>query len=494
MSEGAPLRILAYKPRPARQTIAMERVVCCEPLELEYLAAYLAEHELTLLDGMTDRRDVVEVAVRVQAQLVLFSSFITNIEDVLAWAGRLKRLPDPPQVFVGGVHAEVVPEPFCSPDVDGVFFANQLEGIAAVARRIQRGEPFDDVAGAVFRVIESDGGAPTWKKNPGPPLDPAALRRPRRLLFEKNPDRYFYLHHQRCASIKTAFGCNEKCNFCFCTEMHGGRLGLRPIDDVVDEIAAIQARNILVVDDNFLFSAARLRDFCQLVRARRLEKSLIVYGTASFVAQNPDLMAELRDAGLRGLIVGLETIDDTELAGMNKRARVADNEATIDICNKLDLELFALFMVNPDWTPGQFRALARYLRQRRLAFATFSTWTTFPGTALSSNRASPVGDFQGSSGAPAAVGPGGPDGIHPASRAREPQWWRYDLLRLHQRPRHLSPLRYYLWLLYLYLLPSLLPSTGAELRRRMGFFRMLRFAGHAVAIGVGFLYKLLRWR
>ena len=94
MSEqhARPLRILAYKPRPARQTIAMESVVCCEPLELEYLAAYLAEHELTLLDGMIDRRDVVAVAAQVQAQVVLFSAFITNVEDVLAWAARLKKL------------------------------------------------------------------------------------------------------------------------------------------------------------------------------------------------------------------------------------------------------------------------------------------------------------------------------------------------------------------------------------------------------------------
>lgn len=468
----APLRILAYKPRPARQTIAMESVVCCEPLELEYLAAYLDGHTLTLLDGMTDRRDVVAVAAQVQAQLVLFSAFITNVEDVLAWAHRLKQLPQPPQVFVGGVHAEVVPEPFCSDDVDGVFFANQLEGIALVAQRIQRNEPFDDVPGALFRASGGNNAAqgsaaPTgWRKNPGPPLDPAQLRRPQRTLFEKNPDRYFYLHHPRCASVKTAFGCHDKCNFCFCTEMHGGRFGPRPISDVVDEIASLSADNVLLLDDNFLFSASRLREFCQQLRERGVRKNFLAYGTSAFVAQNPDVMAELRAAGLCGLIVGLETVDDAELAEMNKRARKADNDATIATCKQLDIELFALFMVNPDWRPDQFRKLARYLREQQIAFATFSTYTTFPGTALAGAR-----DFAG-----------------------DTQWWRYDLLRLHQQPRHMSALRFYLWLFYLYLLPSLLPSTSAELRRRMGFFRMLGFAGRAVAIGLEFFYKLLRWR
>jgi len=480
-----PLRILAYKPRPARQTIAMESVVCCEPLELEYLAAYLDGHQLTLLDGMTDRRDVVAVAKQTQAQLVLFSAFITNVEDVLEWSRRLKQLPAPPLVFVGGVHAEVVPEPFCSPDVDGVFFANQLEGIAAVAQRIQRSEPFDDVAGALFRVAGAGNGASTWKKNPGPPLDPALLKRPRRTLFEKNPDRYFYLHHVRCASVKTAFGCHDKCTFCFCTEMHGGRFGPRPISDVVDELASLPVKNVLLLDDNFLFSASRLREFCQQLRERKVDKHLVAYGTSVFVAQNPDVMAELRDAGLRGLIVGLETVDDDELAGMNKRARVADNDATIATCKQLDIELFALFMVNPEWRPDQFRALARYVRERQIAFATFSTYTTFPGTALF---------FKGSSGDPSVVGPGRPDAIHPASAKPSAQWWRYDLLRLHQQPRHMSALRFYLWLFYLYLLPSLLPSTSAELRRRMGLFRMLGFAGRAVAIGLEFFYKLLRWR
>ena len=73
---------------------------------------------------------------KLKSQIVLFTSLITTVSDVLDTASRLKKLPDPPKIFVGGPHAEVIPGDFFNQSIDGVFFANQLEGILQVLDRI----------------------------------------------------------------------------------------------------------------------------------------------------------------------------------------------------------------------------------------------------------------------------------------------------------------------------------------------------------------------
>ncbi len=463
-----PLRILAYKPRPEVQTIRMERLMTCEPLELEYLYTVLDGHQVTLLDGMTDHRNPVRVARKTNAQVVLVTSFITNIHSVLRLAKELKALPQPPLVFVGGPHAEVVPEHFFGEGVDGVFFANQLAAIVAVVGRVARGEPFSDVGGAAFRANGS------FVRNVAQPLAPSQLPLPKRVLFEQDPDRYYYLYYRQCASIKTAFGCNEHCNFCFCTKMHGGHYGPRPLESVMDEIESIQARNIFVLDDNFLSSRNRVLKFSEMIRQRGLHerKEFVVYGVAHFIARHRDVMAELRRSGVTGVIVGFEAIQDGDLQSMNKSASQADNDATVEICQELDIELFALFIVFPHWTDDDFRRLAEYVRSRGITFATFATHTILPGTDLAAGTALTVRRSE------------------PAER----KWWRYDLLRLHERPTRMSPLRFYLWLLYLYMVPSLGAASRKKLLRRFGFFGFVKAAVASWLVGLEYLVKLFLWK
>jgi radical SAM superfamily enzyme YgiQ (UPF0313 family) len=464
-SRPAPLRVLACKPRPERQMIRLERFITSEPLELEYLATVLEEEQLTLLDGMVDRRDPCRLARRLQAEVVLISAFVTNVHGVLALAERLARLPVPPLVFVGGPHAEVVPEHFFSPGIAGVFFADQLAALRTVVSRLHAGQPFTDVPGVAFP--RPDG---AFVRNPGPALDPATLPVPRRTFLQAHPGRYRYMYLDRCASVKTAFGCPERCVFCFCTEQQQGRYNARPLDAVVEEIAGLPTDHVFLLDDNFLISPTRVTEFCDRIAGAGLRKRFIAYGGADFVSHHPDLVARLRAVGLDMLVVGFEFLSDMELAAVHKRARLADNDRTVEVCRALGVELFALFIVNPAWRSEDFRRLASYVRRREIAFATFSTYTVFPGTALSRQL------------------------IAAGSPPPGPPWWRYDLLRLHARPAHLSPLRYYLWLFYLYLAPGFSPATARRLRQLYGTWGLLRLLWLLMWTGIEFLIKLAIWR
>jgi radical SAM superfamily enzyme YgiQ (UPF0313 family) len=250
--------------------------------------------------------------------------------------------------------------------------------------------------------------------------------------------------------------------------MNGGAYTAREIGAVVDEIEGIPVKNVLIVDDNFLVGKSRLLRFCDEIRDRGITKEYIAYGTAHFVAHNADVMAELRAAGLTGLIVGFEFVTDRELEAYDKRSTVLDNDRTREVCRELDIELFALFMVDPDWRHDDFRRLARYLVKNDMSFATFATITVLPGTELARQQGRIV--------------------------AAPSRWWRYDLLRLHARPRHMSPVAYYVWLFYLYMLPGLRLSGLRRLALRYGFGGMLKLLLSSSLTGLVSLVKLLIWR
>lgn len=456
------LRILICKPRLAIQTIRLNRFIRCEPLELEYLYTVLQPHDPYLLDGIVDRRDPVRLASKLRSEVVLFTSLITTVSDVLANAARLKKLPDPPKIFIGGPHAEVVPEDFFSKDIDGVFFANQLEGIVAVLERILDEKPYDDIPGGAFPV-NCD-----FIRNPSPSFDPAKVPRVRHYLLEQFPNRYQIIHYKPCAAIKTSFGCTGQCTFCFCSVMHGGIYSARPIMDVVDEIEEITTRHIFILDDNFLHNKQRLLDFCELIRLRGLDKEFIAIGNAEFVVRNPDVISKLRDAGVRALMVGFEFVTDAELRSVRKNASLQDNERTIEICRKLDIDLFALFIIDPQWQHSDFKRLAKYLRTHFIPFALFSTLTAFPGTELAR--------------------------LHPELINKKSEGWRYDLLRLHQKPRHMSRFMFYLWLFYLYMIPGKRFATLKKYKQEYGVIGIINHALKSLYTGLEFTIKLIVWK
>lgn len=250
--------------------------------------------------------------------------------------------------------------------------------------------------------------------------------------------------------------------------MNGGTYGARPIKDVVDEIEEISVRHIFILDDNFLHNRQRLLDFCELIKQRGLDKEFIAIGNAEFVVRNPDVMSSLRDAGVKALMVGFEFVTNAELRAVQKNASLQDNDRTIEICRELDIDLFALFIIDPEWQHADFRRLAKYLRDHYIPFALFSTLTVFPGTELAK--------------------------LHPDPQMEKTNGWRYDLLRLHQKPRHMSRFLFYLWLFYLYMIPGKKFATLQKYKQRYGVFGIINHSLKSFYTGLEYLVKLIIWK
>lgn len=453
------MNILLFTPHIPRQSVRMNHLISCEPLELEYLYTVLKDkHAVSfLVDGK--EKDLIKVLSGKRYDLICMSCYITQIPDVHKISITVKAKFPGIYLVAGGVHAEVAPEHFFIPSIDAVVFGNHMQAIQQISDAVSRGIHPDQTEGVAF-LKSGFRLSPLQKLMPEVPVTD-------RILLKKHPEKYYYFYYDQCASVKTAFGCPNTCNFCFCRQMNGGVYYARPIPEVVDEIKQIESDNIFLLDDNFLTRVKRLEEFCDSLEKENIQKKFIAYGTADFISKHPDTIKRLNKNGLSALIVGFEYITDAALHQINKKATVTDNLKTVSICRELNIDLFALFICNPDWKHRDFLHLAKYLFKNNIQFATFSTPTILPNTG---------------------------EAIQQHVKFDTQNLWRYDLLRLHAKPAHISPFSYYLWLYILYLIPAFNFSTMQKLMKNYGFVRGMSVTLKSAISGAEYFIKILIYK
>jgi hopanoid C-3 methylase len=443
------VRILLVRPRPDPETIGLQHVMVCEPLELEYLAAAVADlgHDVKIVDMILERAGIEDVLRAEQPDVLGVTAYISHVDIAIACCRAARRLLPRCRTVVGGVQAEVVPEDFLDPAVDDIVWADPCDTFRDIVRTLAAGGDPSGVAGR-WRP----GAAQTRTHH-------ARLRQPwpDRVRVARYRSRYYYLFHRPCALIKTALGCPHACTFCFCRVVTDGAYLPRDLDDVVGELAAISERDVYIVDDDFLVSAGRVREFCRRVRAAGLRKRFLVYGRADFIAAHEEVVAEFRAAGLRAVIVGLESHRAADLQAFRKGSDVAAAEQAVRVLARHGVDCYATLILGPDWETRDFADLGRWLRGLGLLFVNLQPFTPLPGTAL----------FEAHRGALAVP------------QAAHAQW---DLAHLVLAPTRMTPAAYYAEILKLYRQVAFRPAALARLLLRHGPAANLRLLAGALRV------------
>jgi len=358
------MKILLLRPKPDPRTIGLQKIMICEPLELEYLAAAVPDHHpVALADMILEKRSLAGLLRQHQPQLVAITAYISHVDVVKSYARQIKARSPLTRVVVGGVHADVVPEDFLDPHIDHIISGDGISAFQKLVRDLAEGCRPE-------KIIRSQSGS----------LLPGIL--PDRSLSAPYRSQYYYLFHNPCALLKTSYGCPANCRFCFCRQITGGKYAARNLEDVMAELAGIREQEIYIVDDNFLVSQDRVEDFCCRLERSGLRKRFLIYGRADFIAAHPGTMARFARCGLRAVIVGLESPDPSELAGYQKGGSVAVNEAAVAILHQLGVDCYATLILGIDWGREDFRRLSRWLKKLRLRFINLQPLTPLPGTPL----------------------------------------------------------------------------------------------------------------
>lgn len=356
------MKVLLIRPKPDPETIGLQHVMICEPLELEYVGAVLEKerkHDVVLIDMILEKRPFETIMNNERPNMVCLTGYISHVHVLKELATKIKATDPAIKVVVGGSHAEVVPMDYADGDFDHIIAANALDHICAIADGEPRPRLITEPKSRTFNYPH-----------------------PARHLSARYRKDYYYMFHNPCSLIKTSFGCPYHCAFCFCKEITDGAYFTRELDDVIAELKQIPEEEIYIVDDDFLFDARRLELFAERAMAENLDKRYLVYGRADFIARNPETMKKLKEAGLRAVIVGLESYTDDELNTYQKNSDTALSLKCLEVLASLDIECYGTFIIGLDWKREDFKALYRFIVRSGIQFVNLQPLTPMKGTAL----------------------------------------------------------------------------------------------------------------
>ncbi|TYQ14876.1 UNVERIFIED_CONTAM: radical SAM superfamily enzyme YgiQ (UPF0313 family) [Acetivibrio alkalicellulosi] len=337
------MNILLIRPRPHKDTIGLQSVMICEPLELMQLSSVLKQngHVVNIIDMIIEKKPVDYFVKKFNPDVLGITGYISHVGVIKDYAKKIKLCSKDIKVLVGGVHAKVCPEDFIDENIDYVC---------------RSADDFYDFSRCKVR------------KN----------ILPDREITKKYQNMYYYLFQRKCALIKTSFGCPYNCNFCFCKEISS--YSARQIDDVIREIKTISQEEIYIVDDDFLFNRKRLLEFYQKLKENDIHKHYLVYGRADFISKNEDIIEKLKEVGLSAVIVGIEASSQEELDSYNKNVQIDDNVEAIRILRKHNIECYATVILGIDWGKSDFKRLYNFIKKNRLVFVNLQPFTPMPRT------------------------------------------------------------------------------------------------------------------
>lgn len=367
------MKVLLIRPQPDKETIGLQHVMICEPLELEYLVANLPEEisnmvELKIIDMIVEKDSYESILLREKPEFIVFTGYITHVNIIKNLSKTAKALLYNVKTGVGGVHAEVVPEDFYSTYIDFIYNSNGIDGFNETLKGLLDKKTIEEVKEDIIKL--------------GPKKTHFNYKHPDRKATAKYRKNYYYMFHNPCALIKTSFGCPYNCSFCFCKEITDGKYFARDIDDVMDELEAINEDEIYIVDDDFLYSSERLELFMRSLKKRNINKKYLVYGRADFIVENEELLGRLKNYGLQAVIVGIESVRSQDLKDYQKGTTKEINEKCIKILQSLDIELYATLIIPLNFSKGDFNDLTGWLKSLNVRFVNLQPLTPLPGTDI----------------------------------------------------------------------------------------------------------------
>jgi radical SAM superfamily enzyme YgiQ (UPF0313 family) len=210
------------------------------------------------------------------------------------------------------------------------------------------------------------------------------------------------------ASVQTVRGCPKHCSFCSVWRTDGREPRQRPVDAIIEEIVALRRlgyRFIALADDNFypvplgdLARASHREDkshYQHLLRLRqerfdlmdrlaRIQSDIIMFTQVTMeAAEDEDFLRAMHSAGIRGALVGVESITQEGLKSTFKgfNATGEDLIGSLQRFRKHGVYVLGSFIFGlPSDTPETFAATADLADRAGLSFAQFIPLTPFPGT------------------------------------------------------------------------------------------------------------------
>jgi len=370
-------RVLLVDPPINKITIGAGMVSLNEPLALEVLASVLHDFEVKILDMRIDP-DLSTVLKDFNPDIVGITCFTTSVYTVKDIIKTVKLFDDKILTVVGGHHPTLVPEDFNDEFTDIIVLGEgQFTFRELLESHINHGN-HKKIKG--LAIPENGRLFYTGERNLISNLDDSPL--PDRKLTKKYRDKYFRGNWRPVASIMTSRGCPFRCNFCSVWKEERGKYRVHSPERVVEELSNIDEKYVSISDDNFFHDINRAEEVYKLIKSKGIKKIYKLIGRSDTIVKKPDLVEKWAEIGMKSVIIGFESFRDEELVSINKHCSVNQNNEAINILIKNNITVSGHFIVNPNYSEEDFKALGDYVEEMKIDEPVFCILTPLPGTVL----------------------------------------------------------------------------------------------------------------
>lgn len=187
----------------------------------------------------------------------------------------------------------------------------------------------------------------------------------------------------RMITVQASRGCPFACSFCVVHQLFGEKYRYRDIEQIVTDI-----KSKLPYGDDFLFvdnlftgnskKAGELLD--RMIEEGFAKKAHFCAFSRTDIAKNPEVLRKMRQAGVRTLVVGVESIDDGTLRRVNKGQSLDAILRSIEEIHDAGLRISATFVVgNEEEGPDSPEKLINFaLKHNIYQIILLSLWA-YPG-------------------------------------------------------------------------------------------------------------------
>ncbi len=179
--------------------------------------------------------------------------------------------------------------------------------------------------------------------------------------------------------VNTTRGCPFDCEFCSVSSIFGKKIRHVPIGNVVRDIVLSGSKRVIFYDDNIIGQPKYAMELFKAIKPLKIR--WVGQATISLI-NDRELMHLAAESGCMGLLIGLETISETEMKSMKKCIKdIEELKLAIRDIMKMGILVHATMIFGFDTDTAKiFEDTVRFLIECKISSVSFCILTPLPGS------------------------------------------------------------------------------------------------------------------